>query len=347
MFSNLSQSVAFGLYGTASVLSLVHVSVCAGHPRVSTPELVPKQQSQLQRQHSLDSSAAASAAAVAITAAAEGSMSSRDVSPQSSPAAASLIQPEQAFGDAQSVKSTGTAASAMLADEIGSSSASADVVVPQVQGRAVAQSSAAIDGDQICFLEDDRQSVAESQAHASAEEAASRVLGATADVSPQHHDTAIKGHATLAMSLAGNAESASANAANAEAPMALDAAMARWWQDKEDCKGAGLVSTLQSNESMAALEGEIVADIGQLHRRPKLHPITTYSQPSTVLSYGEKIYQLELEQAVAASLQQSECVGEKVPLESRAGDDKDSPYGRLPRIFSRVRSIKGEERHVA
>ena len=278
--------MAFGLYGTASVLSLVHVSVCAGHPRVSTPELVPKQQSQLQRQHSLDSSAAASAAAAAITAAAEGSMSSRDVSPQSSPAAASLIQPEHA----QSVKSTGTAASAMLADEIGSSSTSADVVVLQVQGRAVAQNSAAIDGDQICFLEDDRQSVAESQAHASAEEAASRVHGATADVSPQLHDTAIKGHATPGMSPAGNAESASANAASAEASMALDAAMARWWQNGEDCKGAGLDSRLQSNESMAALEGEILADIGQLHRRLKLHPITSYSQPSTVLSYGEKIY---------------------------------------------------------
>ena len=98
---------------------------------------------------------------------------------------------------------------------------------------------------------------------------------------------------------------------------------------------------------MAALEGEILADIGQLHRRPKLHPITTHSQPSSLLSYGEKIYQLELEQAVAASLEQSACVGEKVPLQSRAGDDKDSPYGRLPRKFPHVRSIKGEERHVA
>ena len=292
--------MVFGLYSTASVLSLVHVSVCAGDPRVTTPELVPKQQSQLQRQHRPDSSAAASAVAAAITAAAEGSMSSRDVSSQSSPAAASLLQPEQAFGDAQSVTSTGTAASAMSADEIGSrvqnsaasqplgsSSASAGVVVPQVQGRAVAQTSAATDGHQICFLEDDRQSVAESQAHASAEEVASGVQGATADVSPQVHDTAIKGHA---MSPAGNAESASANVASAEAQMALDAAVARWWQNVEDCKGAGLDSGLQSVESMAALEGEILADIGQLHRRLKLHPITSYSQPSTVLSYGEKIY---------------------------------------------------------
>ena len=41
---------------------------------------------------------------------------------------------------------------------------SADVVVPQVEGRAVVQSSAAADGDQICLVEDDRQCVTGSQA---------------------------------------------------------------------------------------------------------------------------------------------------------------------------------------
>ncbi|KAA6420423.1 MAG: hypothetical protein FRX49_09585 [Trebouxia sp. A1-2] len=105
------------------------------------------------------------------------------------------------------------------------SSASADVVVPQVQGRAVVESSAAVDGDQICLVEDDRQPLNDGQALASAEEVASR-----------------------------------------------------------------------------------------------------------------------LEQAIALSLGQSAvvCVGGKTPLETRAGADRDSPYGRLPFFFSHVRSIKGD-----
>ena len=57
--------------------------------------------------------------------------------------------------------------------------------------------------------------------------------------------------------------------------------------------------------------------------------------------------QEQLELGIAVSLSQYACVGKKVPLEPRAGADKDSPYDRLPRKFSDVRAIKGEENNVA
>jgi len=358
------------------------VSVCAGDARVHNPEKVAGQQSQPQRQHSPDSSAAAPAVATAITPAAEGSMSSRDTSADLSPAAVTLIQPEQAVGEAQSMTSTGdagprvqgppvdratqsvSAIQAMLPASDANSqqqdaaasqpldlfSASADVVVPKVQGRAVVHSSASLDGTQICLVEDDRRSVAGGQAHASAEEVASRVQDATADASPLVHGKATEAHAALATPLAVNAESAPADAASAEAAaaaqMALVAAVARHLHE-EDCKSAGIDSRLQSDEAMVAQQAAILADIGQLHRRAKLHPITTFSQPSPLAAYEENFFQLEFEQAVANSLGECAYVGKRVPLEPRAGADKDSPYGRLPRKFSDVRAIKGEENHVA
>jgi hypothetical protein len=356
--------------------------VCAGDARVHRPEDVPRQQSQIQRQHSCDSSAAASAVAAATTAAAEGSVSSRDVSAESSPAAVTLIQPEQAVGEAQSMTSTGDVGprvqgppvdraphsisaiqtvlpasntnsqqqDAAASQPLDLFSASADVVVPQVQGRAVVHSSAAADSNQICLVEDDRQSVADSQAHASAEEVASRVQDATADASPLVHGKATEAHAALATPLAVNAESAPADAASAEAAaaaqMALDAEVAGHLHE-EDCKSAGIDSQLQSDEAMVALQAKLLADIEQLHRRAKLHPITPFSQPSPPLSYEEKMDQEQLELGIAVSLSQYACVGKKVPLEPRAGADKDSPHGRLPFFFSHVRPIKGEDNNVA
>ena len=171
-------------YSIASVLSLKHVSVCAGNARVPTSESMPGQQSQLQRQHSPDSSAAASAVAAAITPDAEGSMSSTDVSTQSSTTAVTLIQAEQAVGEAESLTSTGDAGpqvqgppvdratqsvsatqavlptsdtnfqqqDAAAIQPLDLSNASADVVVPQVQGRADVHSSAAADSNQICRM---------------------------------------------------------------------------------------------------------------------------------------------------------------------------------------------------
>ena len=160
------------------------MSVCAGDARVHNPEKVAGQQSQLQRQHSSDSSAAASAVAAAITPAAESSVSSGDVSAQSSLTAVSLMQPEQAVGEAQSMTSTGDAGprvqgppvdratqsvsatqavlptsdtnfqqqDAAAIQPLDLSNASADVVVPQVQGRADVHSSAAADSNQICRM---------------------------------------------------------------------------------------------------------------------------------------------------------------------------------------------------
>ncbi|DBA66779.1 TPA: OTU domain, ubiquitin aldehyde binding [Trebouxia sp. C0005] len=303
-------------------------------------------------------------------------MSSRDVTAESSPTAVCLLQPEQAVGDAQSMRSTGDAGSrvqgppvdrvpqsvsaiqAELPADVNSqqqyaaasqplelSSAFADVVVPQVQGRAVVQSSA--DGNQVCLAEDDRQSMTGSQTHASAEEIAPQVQGATADASPQVSDTASKGHAALARSPPVNVESAPANAASAEAAaaadalMASDAAFAIWLQQEEHCKSAGHESGLHSIESMAAFEAELHADIEELRHRSNMRPIRT-SYPCVT---QEQIYQLQLEQATTESLRQSavECVGRsKTPLETRAGADKDSPWGRLPHKFSHVRSIKGD-----
>ncbi len=375
-------------YGIASVLSLVHVSVCAGDARVPRPENVPGQQSQFQRQHSPDTSAAASALAAAITPAAEGSLFGRDMSAQLSPRAVSLLQPQQAVGDAQSMRSTGDAGprvqgppvdrapqsvsaaqpvlpaseatcqqqDAAASQPLGSSSATADVVVPQVQGRAVLQSPTAVDGEQICLVEADRQSVDGGQAHASAEEVASRVQDATADATPQVHGRATEAHAALATSPVANAESAPTNAASAmaaaaaDAQIASDADLARRLQHEVDCKSAGRNSGLQSVKSISALQAEsdrLQADIESLSSRPKLRPIS--SQASSLLSWEEEVEQLLLEQAIAESLGQSALafVGGQAPSETRAEADKDTPWGRLPIKFPLVRSIKGEERHVA
>ena len=369
----------------SSALSLVHVSVCAGDAQVHRSQKVPKQQSQLQRQHSPETSAAASALAAATTPAAEGSMSSRDVSAESSPRAVCLLQPEQAVGDAQGIKSAGNARPQVQNPPVGRvpqpvsaiqavlpasdanpqqqyaaasqpsslSSASADVVVPQVQGRAVVESSAAVDGDQICLVEDDRQPLNDGQALASAEEVASRVQDATVDDSPQVLDRATLEHAALATSPAVNAEPAPTNAATAEAaaaaesPMDTDADIAIWLQHEEDCKSAGRELWLHSVESMAALG--LHADIGKLRRRSKLRPISTSYHVLPMLSWQDMYQCMQLEQAIALSLGQSAvvCVGGKTPLETRAGADRDSPYGRLPFFFSHVRSIKGEEISVA
>jgi len=225
--------------------------------------------------------------------------------------------------------------------------------VPQVQGRAVVQSSAAVDSNQICLVEDDRQSVAGGQAHASAEEVASRVQDVNADVSAQDHGRATEAHAALATPPAMNAESAPANAASpdaaaaADARMASDVAVARWLQDEEDCMSAwshsGLLQSVKSSSALQAQTDTLQAD------REQLCPIGTSYQASSVLSYEENMNQRLLEQGIAASLGQSAvaCVGRKVPLETRAGADKDSPYGRLPFIFSHMRSIKGEDNNVA
>jgi len=298
-------------------------------------------------------------------------MSSRDTSADLSPAAVTLIQPEQAVGEAQSMTSTGddwprvqgppvdratqsvSAIQAMLPASDANSqqqdaaasqpldlfSASADVVVPKVQGRAVVHSSASLDGTQICLVEDDRRSVAGGQAHASAEEVASRVQDATADASPLVHGKATEAHAALATPLAVNAESAPADAASAEAAaaaearMASDAAMASWLQDEEDRMSAwsdlGLLQSVQSSSALQDME--------------QLCPIGTSYQESSVLSCEDKMDQ----QATDASLEDCECVGEKAPMEIRAGADKDSPWGRLPRKFPDVRAIKGEENNVA
>ena len=203
--------------------------------------------------------------------------------------------------------------------------------MPQEQDRAVVQSSAAVDVDQMCLVEDDRQSVAGGQAHASPEEVASRVQDATADVSPLLCDTAIKGHAALATPPAVSAESASTDAASAEAAaaaearMVSDAAMARQLQDEEDRMSAwsdlGLMQSVQSSSALQDME--------------QLCPIDTTYQASSVLLCKEKTHQ----QATDASLEARECVGEKAPMEIRAGADKDSPWGRLPRKFSYVRGI--------
>ena len=141
---------------------------------------------------------------------------------------------------------------------------------------------------------------------------------ATADASPLVHGKATEAHAALATPLAVNAESAPADAASAEAAaaaqMALVAAVARHLHE-EDCKSAGIDSRLQSDEAMVAQQAAILADIGQLHRRAKLHPITTFSQPSPLASYEENFFQLEFEQAVANSLGECAYVGKRVPLE--------------------------------
>ncbi len=354
------------------------MSVCAGDARVHNPEKVAGQQSQLQRQHSSDSSAAASAVAAAITPAAESSVSSGDVSAQSSLTAVSLMQPEQAVGEAQSMTSTGDAGPrvqgppvdrtpqavsaiqavlpasdanfqqryAAASQPLGSSSASAEIVVPQVQGSAVVHSSAALDSNHICLVEDDRQSMTDSQAHASAEEVASRVQDATADVSAQLPGRVTVAHAALANSPAVNAESAPADAASAEAAaaaearMASDAAMASWLQDEEDYMSAWSDSELlQSVQSSSAVQAQSDTPQSDL----KLRPIGISYQASSVLSYEEQMYQ----QATDASLEDYECVGEKAPMEIRAGADKDSPWGRLPCKFSDVRAIKGDENNVA
>jgi hypothetical protein len=349
-----------GPYGIAPVLSLVHVSVCAGGARVPRPQEVPGQQSQFQRQHSPDTSAAVSALADAITPAADGSLSSRDVSAQSSPDAVSLLQPQQAVGDAQSTRSTGAAASAMLADEIGSRVQDAAANQPLGSSSATAdvvQSPAAVDGGQICHVKDDRQSVDGGQAHASAEEVASQVQDATADASPQVHGRATVAHAALATFPAVNAESAPTNAASAmavaaaDAQIASDADLARRLQHEENCKSAGRDSGAQSVKSISALQADgdrLQAEFEALASRPKLRPISTSSQASSLLSW-EEVGQLQLEMAIALSLGQSAmvCVGGQAPLETRAEADKDTPWGRLPLNFSHVRSIKGEERHVA
>ena len=57
--------------------------------------------------------------------------------------------------------------------------------------------------------------------------------------------------------------------------------------------------------------------------------------------------QEQLERGIAVSLGECAFVGKKVPLEQSLGADKDSPYDRLPRKFSDVRAIKGEENNVA
>ncbi len=290
-------------------------------------------------------------------------MSSTHISAHSSPTTVALIQPEQAVGEAQSVKPTDRAASAdgigsrvqnvAAGQPSGSSSASAHAVVPQVQGRAVVLSSAASDSNQMCLVEDDRQSMTDSQAQTSAEEVASRVQDATADVSAQLPGRVTVAHAALATPPAVNAESAPADAASAEAAaaaqMALDAEVARHLQDEEDSKTAGFDSGLQSVESMAALQAKtdaLQADTEKLLRGSKLRPVGTSNQASSQPSW-EELDQLQLELVMANSLSQYAYVGEKAPLEPRAGADKDSPHGRLPFFFSRVRSIKGEDNNVA
>ncbi len=139
--------------------------------------------------------------------------------------------------------------------------------------------------------------------------------------------------------------------AAADAQIASDADLARRLQHEENCKSAGRDSGAQSVKSISALQADgdrLQAEFEALASRPKLRPISTSSQASSLLSW-EEVGQLQLEMAIALSLGQSAmvCVGGQAPLETRAEADKDTPWGRLPLNFSHVRSIKGEERHVA
>ena len=61
-----------------------------------------------------------------------------------------------------------------------------------------------------------------------------------------------------------------------------------------------------------------------------------------MLSYKDRMYQ----ETTDATLEDFKCVGEKAPMEIRAGVNKD-PHGRLPRKVSFVRSILGEENNMA
>ena len=187
----------------------------------------------------------------------------------------------------------------------------------------------------------------DSQAHASAEEVASRVQDATADASPLVHGRATVAHAALPNPPAEDAESAPADAASAEAAaaaearMVSDAAMASWWQDQEDSMIAGLLQSVNSGSALQAETDTLQAEPDQLFF------IGTSDQTPSGLSYEEDMNQRLFDQTVANSLGEYACVGDKVPLEPRAGVDKDSPHGRLPHKVSFVRSILGEENIVA
>ncbi len=232
---------------------------------------------------------------------------------------------------------------AAASQHLGSSGASVEIVVPQMQGSAMVHSSAAVDSNQMCLVEDDRQSVAGVQAHASAEEVASRVQDTTADVSAQLPGRATEAHAALANPPAVIAESASADAASAEAAavaearMVSDAAMASWWQDQEDSMIAGLLQSVSSGSALQETD-TLQAELDQLCS------IGTSDQTPSGLSFEEDMYQRLFDQTVANSLGEYACAGDKVPLEPRAGVDKDSPHGRLPHKVSVVRSILGEEK---
>ncbi len=100
---------------------------------------------------------------------------------------------------------------------------------------------------------------------------------------------------------------------------------------------------------MAALQAKtdtLQADTEKLLRESKLRLAGTSNQASSQLSW-EEVEQLQFELVMAQSLGQSAYVGEKAPLEPGAGADKDSPHGRLPLSFSRVRPIKGEDIKLA
>ncbi|DBB14961.1 TPA: hypothetical protein ACH3X3_004558 [Trebouxia sp. C0006] len=320
-----------------------------GNARVPTSESMPGQQSQLQRQHSPDSSAAASAVAAAITPDAEGSMSSTDVSTQSSTTAVTLIQAEQAVGEAESLTSTGDAGPQVQGppvDRATQSVSATQAVLPTSDTNFQQQDAAAIQpldlSNASADVVDDRQSVTDSQAHASAEEVASRVPDATADASPLVHGRATVAHAALPNPPAEDAESAPADAASAEAAaaaearMVSDAAMASWWQDQEDSMIAGLLQSVNSGSALQAETDTLQAEPDQLFF------IGTSDQTPSGLSYEEDMNQRLFDQTVANSLGEYACVGDKVPLEPRAGVDKDSPHGRLPHKVSFVRSILGD-----
>ena len=184
----------------------------------------------------------------------------------------------------------------------------------------------------------------DSQAHASAEEVASRVPDATADASPLVHGRATVAHAALPNPPAEDAESASADAASAEAAaaaearMVSDAAMASF---QEDSMIAGPLQSVNSGSALQAETDTLQAELDQLCS------IGTSDQTPSGLSYAEDMNQRLFDQTVAKSLGEYACVGDKVPLEPRAGVDKDSPHGRLPHKVSFVRSILGEENIVA
>ncbi|KAL0024811.1 hypothetical protein WJX79_000215 [Trebouxia sp. C0005] len=132
-------------------------------------------------------------------------------------------------------------------------------------------------------------------------------------------------------------------AAPYDAPVNMASPLSFWPDLTGDAQGPPVDRVPQS---VSAIQAELPADVNsQQQYAAASQPLELSSAFADVVVPQEQIYQLQLEQATTESLRQSavECVGRsKTPLETRAGADKDSPWGRLPHKFSHVRSIKGD-----